>query len=54
VICDVAQGPELALLGCFADALCPQYSVDVVRPRGVGKSISPWVERVDVFALEEV
>jgi hypothetical protein len=54
VIGDVAQGTELALLGCFADALCPQYSIDVVRPPGVGKSISPWVERVDVIALEEV
>jgi hypothetical protein len=54
VICDVAQDPGLAFLGCFTDALCPQYSVDVVRPRGVSESISPWVERVDVFALEEI
>ena len=31
------------LLCRFADALCPQYSVGVVRPRGVDKSISHWV-----------
>jgi len=54
VVCDITHGPGLGLVGGFADALCPEDSVDVVRPRGVDKSISLWVECVNIFALEEV
>jgi len=40
VVCDIAHGRGLGLVGGFADALCPEDSVDVVRPRGVDNSIS--------------
>lgn len=54
VVRDVAQGPVLGFVGSFADALCPQDSIDVICPCVVDKSIPHWVESVDVLTLEEV
>ena len=54
VVRDVAQGPVLGFVGNFANALCPQDSIDVIRPCVVDKSIPLWVESVNVLTLEEV
>jgi hypothetical protein len=51
VVSDVAQGPVLRFVESFADALCPQDSIDVIRPRVVDKSIPLWVKSVNVVTL---
>lgn len=54
VVRDVAQGPVLGFVGSFADALCPQDSIDVIRLCVVDKSIPLWIQSINVLTLEEV
>ena len=51
VIRDIAQRPVLRGLRRLADALRPQYPVDVVRLGAVDEPVSLRIERADVIAV---